>query len=405
MEKGHPSWRQGEEPAALVYNRRKGWIVGKQKVLIVGGGVIGLSIAEHLTRRGLACLVLDQGPFAKEASWAGAGYLDLREAAQRGGAFAELCRRSYDLFPEWTARLLQDTGLDPEWDASGSLDLVFNKEEEGQVREAEGKLAAQGLTGDWLSSQQARDLEPGLAPGIQAAFLSKDTAQVRPPRLNRALLAYLQSHGAELRELEPVEDFILEGRKVRGVKTAKGFHEADQVVIASGAWTSALAGKLGFSLQVRPIRGQVVMYRGKPGVLKHILFRGKGKAYTYLVPRRDGHIYVGSTLEDRGFDKGTSPEGMGKLKTGASLILPSLSQQLIEDTWAGLRPSSPDGLPFLGEVPGIEGAWVASGHFTHGLLLSAVTGELMARVLMGEKPSLDLAPYSLGRNAYAPQSN
>ena len=108
---------------------------------------------------------------------------------------------------------------------------------------------------------------------------------------------------------------------------------------------------------------------------------------------------MGSTLEQAGFNKDTTPEGMGKLKTGASLILPCLSQQLSEETWAGLRPSSPDGLPFLGRLPGVEGAWVASGHFTHGLLLSAATGELMAQALLGEKPSLDLAPFSLERKA------
>jgi len=371
--------------------------MGKNRIIIVGGGVIGLSIAEQLVRRGQTCLLLDQGPFAQEASWAGAGYLDLRDAAGTGGAFFELCRRSYDLFPSWTQRLFQDTGLDPEWVDSGSLDLAFDEQEEAGIRTLEMGLRSQGLRGRWLSPREARELEPGLSPGLRAAFHFKDTAQVRPPRLNRALLTYLQKAGAELRELEPVQDFVLDGRKVVGVKTSKGFHQGDHVVLASGAWTAPLALKLGLSIPVKPIRGQVVMVRARPGILGRILFKGRGKAYTYLVPRRDGHIYVGSTLEDVGFDKGTTPEGLGKLKAGLATMLPSLSQQWIEGSWAGLRPSSPDGLPYLGEVPGAEGAWVATGHFTHGLLLSAVTGELMAQCLMGERPSLDPTPFRSGR--------
>jgi glycine oxidase len=369
----------------------------KGKFLIVGGGVIGLSIAEQLTRRGQACLLLDQGPFAQEASWAGAGYLDLRDAARTGGAFFDLCRRSYELYPTWTERLFKDTGLDPEWMDSGSLDLAFDEEEEAGIRTTEAGLRSRGLHGRWLSPSEAREMEPGLSPRLRSAFRFKGTAQVRPPRLNRALLTYLQKAGAELRELEQVEDFVLDGRKIVGVKTSKGFHEGDQVVLASGAWSAPLAQKLGLSLPVKPIRGQVVMVRARPGTLGHILFKGQGKTYTYLVPRRDGHIYVGSTLEDAGFDKGTTPEGLGKLKTGLTTMLPGLSQQWIEDTWSGLRPSSPDGLPFLGRIPGMEGAWIATGHFTHGLLLSAATGDLMARALTGEGNLQELEPFSAAR--------
>jgi glycine oxidase len=367
------------------------------KILIVGGGVIGLSIAEHLTRKGRSCVLLDRGPFAKEASWAGAGYLDLRGAARVGGAFFDLCRRSFELFPQWTQRLKMDAGPDPEWVGSGSLDLVFGEDEEKEVHELEVKLLSHGIRGEWWTSSKALAKEPGLAPGIRSAFHLKGTAQVRPPRLNRALLNFLLRAGAELRELEGVEDFVLDGRRVVGVKTSKGFLEGKEVVLASGAWTSALAAKLGCPLPIRPFRGQVVMYRAEPGALRSILFMGSGPTYTYLVPRLDGHIYVGSTLEDVGFDKGTTPEGMEKLKKGAARALPSLSQRWIEENWAGLRPSSPDHLPFLGRLPGVEGAWVASGHFTHGLLLAPVTGELMAQALLGEEPSLDLTPYAPSR--------
>lgn len=374
--------------------------MSNRRILIVGGGVIGLSIAEHLLRRGVSCTLLDRGPFAKEASWAGAGYLDLRSCARVGGAFFDLCRRSHSLFPEWVERLKKESGVDPELLDSGSLDVAFNDEEENAIRQMEASLGAFGLSGEWLTPAQALQKEPRLSPKAKSAFYLKETHQVRPPRLTRALIQVLQKGGALLREVEPVEDFLLKGNKFVGVRTTKGVIEGDGVVLASGAWSGLLAGKMDRPLPVKPFRGQVVMFRTKPGTLKHILFTGIQKAFTYLVPRRDGHIYVGSTLEDAGFDKSTSPEGMEKLKVGAAKILPSLSQQLIEDTWAGLRPGSVDGWPYLGAVPGLEGVWLATGHFTHGILLSPATGLLMSQAVMGERPAMDLSAFAPDREPH-----
>ena len=204
-----------------------------------------------------------------------------------------------------------------------------------------------------------------------------------------------------MKEVEPVEDFVVKGNKVEAVKTSKGLIEGDQFVVASGAWSGLLTDKLKLRLAVKPFRGQVMMLRTTPGSLRHILFTGLHKAFTYLVPRLDGHLYVGSTLEDVGFDKATTSEGMDKLKGGVAKLLPGLSQQLIEDTWSGLRPGSVDGWPYMGQAPGLEGLWVATGHFTHGLLLSAVTGQLLSQALLGEKPSLDLSPYALERQPHA----
>ena len=370
------------------------------RVIIIGGGVIGLSIAEHCLRRGLTPVILEKGPFAREASWAGAGYLDLRSAARVGGAFFSLCKKSYDLFPEWAARLKRESGVDPELLDSGSLDLAFNDEEEAAIRQMESNLKTFGLSGEWLQPSQAARKEPGLSKLLKSIFYFHPTRQVRPPRLTRALLQVLQKAGAVLKEVEPVEGWILQGRRVTGVKTSKGTVEGDAVVLASGAWSGLLAQKNGLRLDSKPFRGQVVMFRTQPGALKHILFTGLQKAFTYLVPRLDGHIYVGSTLEDAGFDKSTTPEGMEKLKSGAARVLPSLSQQLIEDTWAGLRPGSLDGWPFLGRVPGIEGLFAATGHFTHGILLSAVTGHLVSQLVSDQRPDLDLTPFALDREPH-----
>ncbi len=370
--------------------------MGVKKVIIVGGGVIGLSIAHHLLSRGVKSIVIERGPFAKEASWAGAGYLDLRAAAQVGGAYFDLCRFSFDLFPLWVERIEKESGLSCELLESGSLDLAFDDKDEKGIRELEKKLKKQGLEGQWLTGTEVHQREPGLSPRVQAALHLKQTRQVRPPRLTRALLRSLQTQGVILRELELVQSFLAKGRTIFGVKTNKETLEADAVVLATGAWTGLFGEKFKRVIPIKPIRGQALLYQSQPGFLSHVLF----SPLAYLVPRMDGRIYVGSTLEEVGFDKTTTSSGLELLKRGALRALPGLSEVLMDDSWAGLRPGSPDGWPFLGKFPDWEGVWLAAGHFTHGLLLSAATGELIAQDLLGEKPSVDLSPFVLGRRPH-----
>ncbi len=368
-----------------------------RRIIIVGGGVIGLSIAEQLLRRGITPIVLDRGVFAKEASWAGAGFLDLRSVARVGGALFELCKKSYDLFPEWTAQLKKDSGVDPEYQNCGSYDVAFTEAEESSIRQMETNLKTFGLTGRWLTPEKALALEPQLSSQVRSIFSFEHTSQVNPPPLSRALLKVLQNAKADLREFEQVDDFLLKGKQFLGVRTNKGIIDADGVVIATGAWSAPLAEKLNVQLISKPYRGQVVMYRGQPKELKHILFHTSSTGITYLVPRMDGHVYAGSTLEDVGFDKSTTPEGLEKLKTGAVRLVPGLAQHLIEETWAGLRPGSIDGWPYLGPVTGLDGVWIATGHYTHGISLSAVTGQVMAQLVNGERPWVDLAPFAINR--------
>jgi glycine oxidase len=370
--------------------------LGVKKVIIVGGGVIGLSIAHHLLSRGIKSIVVERGPFAKEASWAGAGYLDLRAAAQVGGAYFDLCRLSFDLFPPWVERIEKESGLSCELLESGSLDLAFDDKDEEGIRALDKKLKKHGLEGQWLTGPEVHKVEPGLSERVQAAFRLKQTRQVRPPRLTRALLRSLQTQGVVLRELEMVQSFLAKGRTIFGVKTNKETLEADAVVLATGAWTGLFGEKFKRVIPIKPIRGQALLYQSKPEFLSHILF----SPLAYLVPRIDGRIYVGSTLEEVGFDKTTTSSGLELLKRGALRALPGLSEVLMDDSWAGLRPGSPDGWPFLGKFPDWEGVWLAAGHFTHGLLLSAATGELIAQDILGEKPSVDLGPFVLGRRPH-----
>jgi glycine oxidase len=370
--------------------------VGSRRVIIVGGGVIGLSIAEQCLRRGLQPVLLDKGPFAKEASWAGAGYLDLRDASRLGGDFLELSRFSYGLFPEWTERLKKDSGIDPEFHLCGSLGLVFNPEEEAVIREIETQTAPNGLKSEWLSPTEARRKETHLPDNLRAAWYLPQTCQVRSPRLVQALLKVLEKGKAILREQEEVQGFIRQGSRIIGVETSVAKYEAEQVVLAGGAWTGGLLDILGISFPMRPVRGQVVLFKAEPGLLRHVLFSSSA----YLVPRLDGHIYVGSTLEEAGFNKSVTEEAISNLTQGAYRALPALQKASVEATWAGLRPKALDDKPTLGLVPGLENLWIASGHYTHGILLSAATGHLMVQAIMGEKTKLSLEPFRLDREPH-----
>jgi len=375
--------------------------MSSNRIAIIGGGVIGLSIAHHLLQKGVQPVVIDRSSFAHEASWAGAGFLDLRSSSRVDSDFFNFCKKSFDLFPSWCEKLKKESGVDPEYVRSGSLDLAFNEEEESSIHALERAMNSFGEEGRWLSSREAAQLEPELSPQVRSAFFVERTSQVRPPRLGRALVTALQKAGVTLRENEPVESFILQGKKITGVRTVKGDIEADQVVLSAGPWTGALCEKLGLSLPTQPIRGQALLYKEEPGRFRHILFTGLGKSFVYLVPRMDGHLFIGSTLENAGFEKTLTSEGMNKLEKGASIFCPRLASTQAEFRWSGLRTGSVDGWPYLGKIPGVEGAWLATGHFTHGLLQSAVSGHLMAQALTGEKTDLSLQPFASGREPHS----
>jgi glycine oxidase len=297
--------------------------------------------------------------------------------------------------------LKRESGVDPEFVRSGSLDLAFNEEEEASILSMEKSMGACGEKGAWLTPKEVLKLEPSLSPHLKSAFFVEGTSQIRPPRLGKALLESLQSKGTQLKDREPAEDFILRGNRITGVKTPKGTLEADQVVLTAGPWTGALCEKLQFSIPTQPIRGQAVLFKDDPGRVRRILFTGIGKNFVYMVPRLDGHLFVGSTLENAGFEKAVTPEGEEKLERGARFLCPHLTPDRVEYRWSGLRTGSVDGWPYLGTLPGLENVWLATGHYTHGLLQSAITGRLMAQVLAGEKPDLSLEPFTPARQPHS----
>jgi glycine oxidase len=366
------------------------------KVIVVGGGLVGLSIAWHLKKNGAHPILMDRHALAQEASAAGAGMLPLHSVAFDTPALFELSKFSYKLYPNWVKEMKRVTGLDPEWEKSGSMGLLFSPGEEKNARTLAKRLVELGMEVRWLNGKEARRKEPVLPKDVRKAMYLPETTQIRPAAMCLTASEAVRRAGVTVHTGETVKSLVTRGGRVVGVKTDVRKIEADAVVLATGAWAPELLRPFGIELPVYPLRGQVLLLQGPAKGIKNILF---ATGY-YIVPRRGGELYVGSTLEKAGFEKVVTPEAIATLATAARRIAPGLPYMNVSGYFAGLRPGSIDGHPFLGHVPGTDGLYIAAGHHTHGHLLSAATGYLMAQLILGEKTDLDLAPFAVGRKPY-----
>jgi glycine oxidase len=367
-------------------------------ILIVGGGVIGLSLAYELAGQGAKVRLLDRGPLGREASWAGAGILPPAGARRGREPYSELFRISNELFPIWSARLHEETGVDNGFRRCGGIYLATNDEGKHELACAAAEWRERGIRAAPLDADALADREPAMATGkareqLRAAWWLPEESQVRNPRHLKALALACARRGVEISSGVAVEGFdVVAGRAAR-VITTEGSIAARQVCITSGPWSRGLASLLRCELPVRPIRGQMVLLTSPRPLLRSIVNSGK----EYLVPRPDGRILVGSTEEDAGFDKRTTAQAIARLLDLAAWLAPPLADLSIEQCWAGLRPASHDQLPYLGRVPGCENAYVATGHFRNGLQLSPATAVVMSRLMTGADPGVDLAPFRIDR--------
>ncbi|MGH0036694.1 MAG: glycine oxidase ThiO [Myxococcota bacterium] len=358
-------------------------------VLVVGGGAVGCATAYFLSREGVRVRLLESDGLAGQASGAAAGMLaPLAEADHAGGEGGPLFQwgcRSLALYPDLCRLLLDLSGIDAEYEASGLLRLARSEEEARRIRGLAGHHPELGL--EWLDARALRTLEPALAPDWQGGLWSPREAHVRSPLLTRAYAAAARQLGAEVVEGERVEGLVIEGDRVVGARTSGGHQDAGQVVVCTGARLGALGEWLGggFTPPVEPVRGQIVALESPPQPLRSILW----DADVYLVPKRDASVVVGATEERVGFDCRVTASGVASLLAGAPRVVPALGRATFRGGWAGLRPGSPDGVPAIGAVPGFRGLWVAGGHHRNGVLLSAVTGQLLRDGLLGKSPDPD----------------
>jgi glycine oxidase len=357
-------------------------------VLILGGGVIGLSTAWFLAEAGVRVAVVDKGDFGREASWAGAGILSPAKHEHAQNALDRLRAHSWELFPSLSWRLREETGIDNGYLVSGGLELFTAADEESSDEWRGEGIAFEELKGDELHRRY-----PELSPLVRRAFFLPEMAQVRNPRHLKALQAACAARGVSLRPGSPVHRLLRKGGRIESVETEQGRLTAGRYLLAAGAWSEALLTPLGWRLGIRPVRGQIALLNTGTAGVRPVLMHGK----RYIVPRGDGRVLVGSTEEDSGFEARTTAVAITELLQLAAALAPNLAGAAVERCWAGLRPGSPDGKPFLGAVPDVENLFVAAGHFRSGIQLSPGTALVMKQLLVGEKPALPLEDFRLDR--------
>ncbi|MGE5153000.1 MAG: glycine oxidase ThiO [Bdellovibrio bacteriovorus] len=354
-------------------------------ILVIGGGIIGLLTARELVQAGANVTLVEMGDTGRESSWAGGGIISPLYPWRYSDAVTALAGWSQRSYPALCTQLHDETGIDPELVPSGLLILDTDELEQARGWADRHQIEIQVLEGGTLHVD-----EPELGPRPDRALLMPHVAQVRNPRLVKAARRALEGQIA-LREQEEVIELLVGQGRAQGARTTKGEIRADQVVICTGAWTAKLMEQLGRKPDIEPVRGQMILFLSRPGQIKHITLHQDH----YVIPRRDGHVLIGSTIEHTGFVKATTAEAKEALYRSAVELFPVLKRTPIEDHWAGLRPGSPSGIPYIGAYPGIDDIFVNAGHFRNGVVTGPASARLVADLMLGREPILDPAPYAL----------
>lgn len=366
---------------------------GSVDVAIVGGGVVGLSIAYLLASEGVGVRVVDRGPIGRESSWAGAGIIS--PGAERPTLLpaAKLRTLSARLHPEWSKRLLAETGIDNGYRRTGGIDVALNDQDVSDLTSAAGRWRDEGIAFERLGPNDLVRVEPALGPIVKSAYFLPDRAQLRNPWHLRALTEAIRIKGGMVAGECGVESFEIRGDRILGLRTVQQSIACGSVVIAAGAWSGGLLSGLGVTIATPPVRGQIVLLNPGRPILRRIVEHGK----RYLIPRDEGRILIGSTEEDVGFVNETTPEGISGLLAFARSICPVLEGIEPERSWAGLRPGSIDTRPYLGPAPGFSNAFVATGHNRAGLQLSTGSASIMADLVLGRTPRIDPRAFRVDR--------
>jgi glycine oxidase len=346
-------------------------------------------------------VLIERASLGAESSSAAAGMLAPQAEADCADDFFHLARRSRDLYPDFAAALLEETGIDIELETTGTLYLAFTDED---VRELEKRYEWQsnaGLPLEMLHTEDARQLEPALAENVRAALKFPLDMQVENRRLISALAASTGKLGVRLVTGTTVTFLKTDGRGVAGVETSQGFVSSNIVIVAGGTWTSllgvqTLSGEPAKSLPsfgIEPVRGQMLCFEANPQIARHVIYSPRG----YIVPRRDGRLLSGSTTEHAGFDIRVTAEGVNSILSAAMEISQRIGALHLQASWAGLRPRAADGLPVLGSYAEIDGLFYATGHYRNGILLAPITGELIAGAVDGKTDSASLSIFSPNR--------
>ncbi|WP_372740193.1 glycine oxidase ThiO [Neptunomonas sp.] len=355
--------------------------------VIVGAGVIGMMLARELIQAGATVSLVDRSACAQEATWAGGGIVSPLYPWRYSDPVTQLATWSQSSYLHLSQDLIEDTGCDPELRQKGMYMVGVEDEQAALSWAAQFNRPMSKVGAAHLYAREANFCE-----GYQSALWMPEVCSIRNPRLGKSLRASLEkSPRVTLYEHHEVRHLLLDNDKVHGVRTAQGDISGGKTIITAGAWSSELLKPLGFNLPVEPVKGQMMIFKTPVGTVNRVILM----AGRYVIPRNDGRVLVGSTLEREGFDKNTTEDAYQSLHQTALKIIPTLADYEVEHHWAGLRPGSPQGIPFIGDVPGVAGLAVNAGQYRNGLVLAPASTRMHADMLLGREPVVNPAAYQL----------
>jgi glycine oxidase len=370
--------------------------------LILGGGVVGLSLAFQLASAGRRVCVVDRQELGREASWAGAGIIPPGSWYHDHPTLELLASKSCQVLPNWSKRLHALTGIDNGWRQTGGIYFTpnFDRDPENKTVTTLARWRQQGILSQPITAAELRELDPVVASGpwlsqqekLLAHFVPEE-AQLRNPRHLKALIAACTKLGVVFQPNTTLLGFVRNGLQITAVQTNAGRLQAGQFCLTAGCWTGPLAEQLKLDLPIRPVAGQMILLKHQhptPACARIHHHRGQ-----YIVPRCDGYTLVGSTVEEVGFHKRTTASAIADLRALARGF--GLTKCELKHAWAGLRPASFDGLPYLGQLPGTNNGWLATGHFRAGLQLSAITAITMAALMLDHDSPVDITALGVER--------
>ncbi len=375
--------------------------MANKKILIIGGGVIGLGIGWQLAKSGASVTIYEQAKAGRAASWAAAGMLaPLAEAHTEEPELLKLGCQSLALYPQWAQELEADAEMSIGYRVEGTLIVGLEPDDTHQLRHLYASQQDLGLDVEWSTGRAAREIEPALSPRVTAAIRCESDHQVDNRLMVEALGRAYQRYGGVLCESSNVERIVIESEVVTGVQTQESFQAADVIILAAGCWSAQIEGLPDAILPpVRPVKGQMLALQMEDGItIKNVIrtVRARYPTSVYLVPRTDGRLIVGATSEEMGFDTRLTAGGIFELLRGAWEAVPGIYELPLLETWTGLRPGSRDNAPILGETP-IENLIYATGHYRNGILLTPITAYEISKLILTGKTSETIAPFALDR--------
>ncbi|WP_455201559.1 glycine oxidase ThiO [Kaarinaea lacus] len=356
--------------------------------LVIGGGIMGLLTAHYLNTAGEKVMLLEQGHLGQESSWAGGGILSPLYPWRYPDALNDLAAWSQQIYPALIEELKSLSDIDAQYWQCGFL--ILDEDEIEAAKQWAGQRNQNLLT---VEANQMKDIAPNLSASRlpKNAIWMPDIAQARNPRLLKALITSLQNRGVELREQSAVDRLIISDQQIKAVVCGDRKFEAASVTVACGAWSSRLLKDYLPTLHVEPVRGQMILFKATPDILNTMIME---KAH-YLIPRRDGRIIAGSTLEYVGFNKNTTEEAKQQLMKKATDLIPRLSSYPVEHHWSGLRPGNPQQVPFICQHPEISGLFINTGHFRNGVVTAPASAKLCTDQILNKTPILNPKPYKI----------